>query len=348
MKGTWKLAAFISAAILSVGISSCITDNSDDAFRLAARTVEWLARQIDAQLGEVVVDDATPLCDPGGVNAGANLGDHCKNQLKGSLGPGTVTDYVRVVNEEVLFGNTPFFEKGFVPQGNPCTIDENGNDLLDYAEFSANCGAGSLSCQTLDDNKWRLTYNNCEWDDGGETWELDGGVDITVYLTNEDEQVVSMDYNDFSGVIVSSNDEYFVVNGAMSSYLVLNPFTGEGAEGTTGCGLDGMMVGDISVQVDSDGLGATVGEVSYDLFIAKDNEDGFVFLSGSSNATWVSQIMGDDNPVFFYKGKPYNNLIASGCDVTLNVDMANRLYDMTVNTPGNCPSNIVDGVNLSW
>jgi len=164
MNSTGKWVAWLMAAVLIVGLSSCISEDDDDEKKKVLLTWEMVARFVDEQLGEI--SDGTPqTCNGEGQNLGA--GAHCKDQLQGTVTQSTIVQYVEIAQDTVLFnGDTAFYERGFMPVTmDPCFEDamENfgfGDGLLDYSQI---CQSGALNCTDYENGNVRLEYNNCQW-----------------------------------------------------------------------------------------------------------------------------------------------------------------------------------------
>ena len=250
----------------------------------------WLdiARFIDFQLGDVS-DGTAATC---GGNTLAQYGDHCKNQLKGTMDAEMIRELARAYLDVVFPSDFThvgdrniLFRHGFKPQtADPCNEDVNLNDTLDFLEVCAG-GATQIACTGLGNYDYEINYSGCVGTALADIgYVLDGSVRI---------QTVKSGRNELR--VIGSSDNYretqtgvksFLVSGHMIRYQILDPVTNGPALGSQRAQPDGMEIYKCDVMVDTDG--DTTDDVGpYDTFLANDFEDGVVILRGDGNAVYV-------------------------------------------------------------
>ncbi len=361
MKKEWM--ALLAVIIASFCFTSCIAEEEEEEDKSQPLSLQEVARNIDYQMGEIALQEGEPRCDD--ISTGVDFGTHCKNLLRGRINTNKVRDIVRIMSDDVLFGNvktgttvmagvtvrtgiflddTPFYLRGFPVAENPCTLDSNDNDRFDYAEFASEfCNQNGVNfCQEKGDHHYVLNYVDCHWPDplAGATWELDGAVDIQAYVSQESEQVIVKSYSGFTGGRLEQgvSTGTYQVWGTATRYLVLDPFDGQPATGTTpGGATDGMWMVNISAVVDSDGAGASPLSGRYPIYYSVDDEDGLILLSGY-DAAWPSSFEPEPfnefnitNIYMFDADRPWNGLgpYNGDCKVSISVDPFNRTFNMS-------------------
>jgi len=300
----------------------------------------WLdiARFIDSQLGDVS-DGTTATC---GGNALADYGDHCKNQLKGTMDAEMISQATQVAWDIILPSDFTslgdrniLFRHGFNPQtADPCNEDVNLNDTLDFLEVCAG-GATQIACTGLGNYDYEINYTDCV--EGA--YVLDGSVRIQTVKSGRNELLV-----------IGSSDNYresqtgvrsFLASGHIVRYQILDPVTNGPALGSQRHYPDGMEIYKLDVMVDTDG--DTTDDVGpNELFFANDFEDGVVILKGDGNAVYVWVEMDATNVImqFYDVDLPRNGNelgVDTGCDVQIpiaSMDPVNRTFDYT--STGNC------------
>lgn len=322
MKSLGRLAALMVVLVMLLGVISCVTEE-DDEKKAGIITWEMVARFIDQQLGEIS-DGTNATCNGQGLALGA--GAHCKDLLLGFMIQAYVTQYVEISNDTLLFnGDSVFYKRGFMPRTmDPCVEDSNTNGIKDYTEV---CITGQLVCTDLNNGHYIFDYQNCVWqEDGPDAWTLDGTLDIYISLTALSEQSLLQRTAGFTAANQTTNGTYSYV-GDVLQYVLINPFIGGPALGTSGMGNDGMDIVSVTATVDMDGPGAAVSR-TYGLYFASDYEDGLVFLNGRGYAVWLSN-PGAAPLTFYQEGLPWDN-VGTGCFVdVLALDAVNRTYNLS-------------------
>lgn len=312
------------------------------------RTWLEIPRFINNQLGDVS-DGTTETC---GGNALALIGDHCKNQLKGTMNAEMIRDLLRVASDifdtDELLGlgdRNLLFRRGFKPQtADPCGEDLNINGIADYNEVCG--GANQLTCAGQGNYNYTLDYILCAVNDGGDDYILDGSVQFETRKSGQNELLVIGSTDQYGEREALSGYTYWI-SGRIVRYQILNPVTGEPVIGSQRHYSDGMEIYKLEVNVDVDGDEA-IDAGPYDLSMANDFEDGLVFLRGDGRAvyTWID-FDGVNLLIDFYDvDTPRNGNelgAAPGCQVQIplaSIDAVARTFDYT--STGDCLGNATD------
>jgi len=331
MRGKYRWAALLALMTLLLGFALCI-EEEDEKLPPGPLTWEELARIIDRQLG-AISDGTTATC--GGTVT--DVGKHCKDQLKGKTSRSMVVQLVEAVNDGFLFSNDPvnggtmFWDRAAFVFDDACNRDADQNDFLDYSEV---CASGALQCSELGLGSYRLTYQGCIWGNTADRWKLNGEVTISAYVTDLSERVLIRSFNDLHATSLSVGDSAdYLVDGAVATYTQLDPFSGLPLQGTVpgSTAADGMDIVIIQATIDIDGEGNPSPRTTYQLYFAVDNEDGMVFLNGTS-AVWLEDPTA--TPLRFYDSDFPYDLVTDGCtvrvtDVDDGTTSGSRNFDMT-------------------
>lgn len=313
------VALFLAGCFILV--AGCITTNEEEKDHVL--TWSDIARTIDLQLGMVSSGPLSNDCN----GAHLALGTHCKDQLAGTVSEGAVKQYVEIKNDTVLFdgdtnifdGDTAFWTRGLLLEGDPCTVNLDGGNTVDYLEVCKL--GGQLLCADRGQKGWRLEYKNCAWkEEGPRTFTLNGVINVAAYVTVLNEQVVVQSFSNYTGLQQGTNATY-TLNGSVVRYQLLDPFSGRPSPGTTGNPTDGMWILKLWATVDLDGPGLTNISRRYLLNAAKDDEDGWVFLSDDNHAVWLGEednsVAGTDTLRFYAKGRKWDG-VEAGCLVDVS------------------------------
>lgn len=328
MKSTGRWLVCFMAMVLVLGMSSCIDDDDDDEKTNVPWTWEEIGRYIDSQLGEIS-DGSAQTC--GGQGAFIGWGSHCKNRLDGTVDVSMVTDYMRITNDTVLFGNaaplTLFNDGAFFQHGNLFTGGFCANSCIPSATQLS-----TMTCTDIGASTFRLDFHTCLWQGPAALWQLNGTVEVNAYVTDLGEQVsTSRYYNGFTGFDLNNGNSY-TVTGTVVLYQQINPFTGIPQRGSTPgtAATDGMVILDITASVAQNGIASS----PYSIHVADDFEDGLVFLSYTDNAVWLNQVT--PTALDFYAANiPWNNL-GPGCLVNV-APTGGRTFNIT--SPNGCMPN---------
>ena len=330
MKKRMLLLTIIVGLVL--GFYACVAEDDDDD-EVVPWTWERLARSIDNQLGEIATG-VSPECDGNAVT----WGTHCKNNLQGKVSSKMVALMV-ALNKDCSWPG--YVHTDWRPLSEDlCTFDGDTNGTPDIYEvcetYGATAAAGTIECEKTDENKYKLKYIDCSYENPflGCWYNINGQIKVNSYFTRRGELVTEIKYVDYKAERIS-NAPYSVYkfNGYEVLYKVLDPITGEQVTGTTG-NPDGMRIMKSKWNVDHDGPSGPAVTGEYKIRFAEDEEDGLALFNAYGNAVWYDQsvevISGSTIEMTFYdKDHPWNDLPTGGCRVdAVNIDTTNRTFDL--------------------